>query len=439
MPVITSDLTNHTVGGHYMKKIFFIIFVLYLHAAASQVDWIVVHSSINPVTAKYIIDSVNRSEDENAQCLVIELDTPGGLMESTLDIDKRLLSSKVPVVVYVSPSGGRAASAGVFISYAAHFVAMAPSTHIGAAHPVSMVGSGGDSSQVMMEKVVNDAVAHIRGLAEKNGRNAEWAEEAVRSSVSITEKEALEKGVINFIADGPVQLLNLLNGRTVTIDNQEVTLETASARISEHHMDWRHQVLNQIANPNIAFILLVLAALGIYFEFSNPGAILPGVIGAICAILFLFASQVLSINTAGVVLIVLSIIFFIAEIYTTTFGVLTAGGIISFIVGALMLFKTPGVSVSLTVFIPMLIIFIGLVVVGLVLAIKTRLTKPTTGDQGLIGEVGTALESFRHKGQISVHGEVWKAITDEKIKKGEEVRVVGIDGLKLKVQKMNSA
>jgi membrane-bound serine protease (ClpP class) len=287
--------------------------------------------------------------------------------------------------------------------------------------------------------VVNDAVAHIRGLAEKNGRNAEWAEEAVRSSVSITEKEALEKGVINFIADGPVQLLNLLDGRTVTIDNHEVTLETASARIAEYHMDWRHRILNQIANPNIAFILLVLAALGIYFEFSNPGAILPGVIGAICAILFLFASQVLSINTAGVVLIVLSVIFFIAEIYTTTFGILTAGGIISFIVGALMLFKTPGMSVSWTVFIPMLIIFIGVVVVGLVLAIKTRLTKPRTGDQGLIGEVGTALETFRLRGQILVHGEVWKAITNEKIKKGEEVRVVGIDGLKLRIQKLDSA
>jgi membrane-bound serine protease (ClpP class) len=421
-----------------MKRIFFTLFVLIMQATASHVDWIVVHSTINPITAKYIMDSVNRAEDGNAECLVIELDTPGGLMESTLDIDKRLLASKVPVVVYVSPSGGRAASAGVFISYAAHFVAMAPSTHIGAAHPVSMVGGGGDSSQVMMEKVVNDAVAHIRGLAEKNGRNAEWAEEAVRSSVSITEREALEKGVINFIADGPVQLLNLLNGRTVTIDNQENTLETDSARIAEHHMDWRHQVLNQIANPNIAFILLVLAGLGIYFEFSNPGAILPGVIGAICAILFLFASQVLSINTAGVGLIVLSIIFFIAEIYTTTFGVLTAGGIISFIVGALMLFKTPGMNVSLTVFIPMLIIFIGLVLVSLVLAIKTRLTKPTTGDQGLIGEIGTALGAFGHMGQISIHGEVWKAITDEKIKKGEEVRVVGIDGLKLKIQKLDS-
>jgi membrane-bound serine protease (ClpP class) len=421
-----------------MKRIFFTLFVLIMQATASHVDWIVVHSTINPITAKYIMDSVNRAEDGNAECLVIELDTPGGLMESTLDIDKRLLASKVPVVVYVSPSGGRAASAGVFISYAAHFVAMAPSTHIGAAHPVSMVGGGGDSSQVMMEKVVNDAVAHIRGLAEKNGRNAEWAEEAVRSSVSITEREALEKGVINFIADGPVQLLNLLNGRTVTIDNQEITLETDSARIAEHHMDWRHQVLNQIANPNIAFILLVLAGLGIYFEFSNPGAILPGVIGAICAILFLFASQVLSINTAGVGLIVLSIIFFIAEIYTTTFGVLTAGGIISFIVGALMLFKTPGMNVSLTVFIPMLIIFIGLVLVSLVLAIKTRLTKPTTGDQGLIGEIGTALGAFGHMGQISIHGEVWKAITDEKIKKGEEVRVVGIDGLKLKIQKLDS-
>ena len=410
------------------NNLIFLVF-LFVNASASQVDWIVVNSTINPVTAKYIMESVTRAEDDKAECLVIELDTPGGLMESTW----------VPVVVYIAPSGGRAASAGVFISYAANIVAMAPSTHIGAAHPVSMVGGGGDSTQVMMEKVVNDAVAHIRGLAERNGRNAEWAEEAVRSSVSITEKEALEKGVINFIADGPVQLMTLLDGRKVMIGNQEIILKTASARIVEHHMDWRHRVLNEIANPNIAFILLVLAALGIYFEFSNPGAILPGVIGAICAILFLFASQVLSINTAGVVLIVLSIVFFIAEIYTPTFGVLTAGGILSFIAGALMLFKTPGMNVSLTVFIPMLVIFLAVVVIGLVLAIRTRLTRPTTGDQGLIGEVGTALESFSNQGKISVHGEVWKAIIDGKVKKGEMVEVIGVEGLKLKIQKLHSA
>lgn len=421
-----------------MKKLFFAALFLQVTATASQVDWIVVNSTINPVTAKYIMESVNRAEDDKAECLVIELDTPGGLMESTWDIDKKLLSSKVPVVVYIAPSGGRAASAGVFISYAANFVAMAPSTHIGAAHPVSMVGGGGDSTQVMMEKVVNDAVAHIRGLAERNGRNADWAEEAVRSSVSITEKEALQKGVINFIADGPVQLMTLLDGRKVTIDKQKITLKTASAKIVEYRMDWRHRVLNEIANPNIAFILLILAGLGIYFEFSNPGAILPGVIGAICAILFLFASQVLSINTSGVVLIVLSIIFFIAEVYTPTFGVLTAGGIISFIAGALMLFKTPGMNVSLTVFIPMLIIFLGVVVIGLVLAIRTRFTKPTTGHQGLIGEIGTALESFRNEGKISVHGEVWKATVDGRIKKGEAVKVIGIEGLKLKIQKWNS-
>ncbi|MBN2103920.1 nodulation protein NfeD [bacterium] len=404
---------------------------------AAHVDWIKVNSSINPITAKYIMDSVDLAEGNGAECLVIELDTPGGLMESTWAIDKRLLASEVPVVVYVSPSGGRAASAGVFISYAAHVAAMAPSTNIGAAHPVNMVGSGGDSSQVMMDKVVNDAVAHIRGLADQNGRNGDWAEEAIRNSVSITEKEALEINVINLIAKGQVDLLNQLDGLTVMSDGQEIELDTASARIVERGMDWRHQILNQIANPNIAFILLVLAGLGIYFEFSNPGSIFPGVIGVICGILFLFASQVLSINAAGVLLILLAIVFFIVEVYTPTFGILTAGGIISFVVGALMLFKTPGVKVSLTVLIPVLVVFVGLMLIGLMLAIRTRLTKPTTGKQGLVGEIGVALQNITKEGQVSVHGEVWKAVADERIKKGDQIEVLEINRLKLRVKKVS--
>ena len=417
------------------SRIFFVLLVTAGLGFAVHVDWIVVHSAINPVTSTYIIESVERAEENGAECLIIELDTPGGLMEATWDIDKRLLASEVPVIVYVSPSGGRAASAGVFISYAAHLVAMAPSTNIGAAHPVSMTGAAGDSSGVMMEKVVNDAVAHIKGLADQNGRNAVWAEEAIRTSISITEKEALEKGVINFIADGPVDLLNQLDGMSVTIDDEEVQLDTGSARIEEYPMNWRHQVLSKIADPNIMFILLILAGLGLYFEFSNPGTFLPGTIAVICIVLLLFASQVISINAAGVLLIILAIVFFIVEVYTPTFGVLTAGGIVSFIAGTLMLFKTPGVQVSLTVFIPVLIVFTGVMLLGLTLAIRTRLTRPTTGKQGLIGETGVALQNISQEGKISLHGEVWKAVANEKIKKGEKIIVVDMDGLTLHIRK----
>lgn len=417
-----------------MKK-WILLLVLSVNAVfAAHVDWIRVNGAINPITLKYIANALDRAEADGARCLVIEMDTPGGLLQSTMDIDKRLLSAEVPVVAYISPSGGRAASAGVFISYASHIIAMAPSTNIGAAHPVSMMGK--DTSSVMMDKVVNDAVAHIQGLADQNGHNPEWAEDAIRDKVSITEKEALKLGVINLIAKDPVDLLEQLDGMTVRIDDEEVTLETLNSEIRVHEMDWRYQILNKIADPNIAYILLLLAALGIYFEFSNPGSILPGVIGAICAILFLFASQVLSINAAGLVLMILGILFFIIEIFTPTFGILTAGGVLAFIFGSLMLFRTPAVRVSLSVLIPSLIVFLTLVLIGLYLAIRTRLTKPTTGKQGLIGEKGVALDSISPNGQVSVHGEVWQAESDEKIRKGDKVEVVAVDGLKVRVKKI---
>lgn len=419
---------------HTMKKCIVLLVFAVSIGKAAHVDWIRVNGPITPVTAKYITGALDRAESGVAECLVIEMDTPGGLLQSTMDIDKRLLSAEVPVVTYIYPSGGRAASAGVFISYASHLIAMAPSTNIGAAHPVSMMGK--DSSQVMMDKVVNDAVAHIKGLAEKQGHNPDWAEEAVRESVSITEKEALELGVIDLIARDPGELLDKLDGMTARIGEEKVVLKTAGARIREHEMDWRHRILHKIADPNIAYILLLLAALGIYFEFSNPGSILPGVIGAICAILFLFASQVLSINAAGLVLIVLGIVFFIIEIFTPTFGLLTGGGILAFIFGSLMLFEAPAVGVSLSVLIPSLIIFLLLVIGGMTLAVRTRLTRPTTGEQGLVGETGVALESISPEGKVSIHGEVWRAESNEKIGKGDKVEVTGVKGLKLKVKKV---
>ena len=406
-------------------------------AYAGDVHVIEVGGAITPVTAKYINDGLSHAEHQDAECLVIELDTPGGLLQATMEIDKAILASSVPVVVYVSPKGGRAASAGVFITYAAHIAAMAPTTNIGSAHPVTMMGK--DTSETMMEKVTNDAVAHIKGLAGKHGRNAEWGESAIRESKNITAKEALQLNVINYMADNLYHLLQQIDGKTVALDHGEKTLHTKDAEIKRSPMNWRYQILDKIADPNLFFILMALAGLGIYFEFSNPGSILPGVIGAICIVLLLFASQVLTINAAGLVFMILGFAFFIIEAYTPVFGILTAGGIIAFILGALMLFKSPDVQVSFRVLIPTVIFMLIFVSFSLYLAMKTRLTKPRTGSKGLIGEVGEALEKIAPAGKVSVHGEIWKAVSEEPIKKGETIEVVQVDGLKLTVKKKSSS
>ncbi|MBN2028889.1 nodulation protein NfeD [bacterium] len=400
---------------------------------ANHVDWIQIDGAITPVTAKYITDAVDRAEENGAECLIIQMDTPGGLLQATFEIDKRLLDAKVPVVVYVAPSGGQAASAGTFISYAAHLVAMAPSTNIGAAHPVTMGGQ--DTSQVMLEKQTNDAVAHIKGLANKRGRNAVWAEAAVRQSVSITDREALDIGVINLIASNLSDLLDQIDGWEVELEDQTVILETQNAEIQRHPMDWRYRILDKISDPNIAYILMMLGFYGILFELRSPGTIFPGVVGAICLILAFFALQVLTINVAGLLLILLAILLWILEVHVPSFGLLTIGGIVSFILGSMMLFKYPEVKVSLGLIITLAVLTALFLVVGLGLALRTRFTKATTGTQGLVGEEGVAVSLLNPEGQVSVHGEVWKAKSSEKIKKGERIIVTAVDGLKMQVRK----
>ncbi len=413
-----------------------IILVANSSLLAGYIDWIQIDGAITPVTAKYINDAVGRAEQEGAECLIIQMDTPGGLLQATMTIDKKLLDAKIPVIVYVSPSGGRAASAGTYISYAAHLVAMAPSTAIGAASPVTMGGE--DTSQVMLEKVTNDAVAHIKGLADKRGRNAIWAEDAVRESVSITEKEALEKGVINFIASNFSDLLNQLDGWEVELEDQTVILNTKDAEIRRHPMDWRYKILDKISDPTIAYILMMLGFYGILFELRSPGAIFPGVFGAICLVLAFFALQVLSINVAGLVLIFLAILFWVLEIHVPSFGLLTIGGIISFVLGSMMLFKYPEVKVSLGVIITLSVLTALFLIVGLGLALRTRFTKATTGTEGLVGEVGVAISPLHFEGQVNVHGEIWKAMSSEKIKKGEQVIITAVDGLKIEVRRLES-
>jgi membrane-bound serine protease (ClpP class) len=402
-----------------------------------------INGPINPVAAEYIVDSIEEATDAEAECLIIELDTPGGLMESTRIITKAMLASEIPVVIYVSPAGARAASAGVFMAYAAHLAAMTPSTNIGAAHPVNVGGSGADSANTMMEKVTNDAVAQIKTVAEKRGRNVEWAEEAVRKSVSITEKEALEKNVINFIAPSLDSLLIQMHGREVEIDNRQIKLQTARAKIIRHDMNWRHKLLDRISDPNIAYILFLLGFAGLYFEFSNPGAILPGVLGGIFLILAFYAFQTLPVNWAGLLLILFAVILFILEVKVTSFGILTIGGVVAMFLGSVMLFRKPAtvfepaVRISLQVIILATLATAAFFAFAVGLTVKAHRQQVTTGREGMIGEVGIALTNLNPSGQVHVHGEIWQARSDMPVEKDQPVKVLAVNGLQVKVEKLN--
>jgi membrane-bound serine protease (ClpP class) len=401
-------------------------------AAGNLVEVLDVDGAITPVTAKYLIEAIHKAEDNSAECLIIEMDTPGGLMEATWQIDKAILASRTPVVVYITPSGGRAASAGVYIAYAAHVIAMAPSTHLGSAHPVAMGGK--DSSRTMMEKITNDAVAHIRGLAEKRGRNGQWAEEAVRKSVSITEKEALEKGVIELVAENLTVLLDSLDGRQVKLDNgEERTLRTAGAKVQRSAMDWRYRILNKISDPNIAYILMTLGGMGLFFELSNPGSILPGVVGGICLVLTFFAFQMLSVNASGVLLILLALLFFIVEVKVNSHGLLAIGGIVSMFLGSLMLFKSPEMRVSLGIILTGVLCTAAFFIFALTMAARAHRRKVTTGSEGLVGENGTVVEALNPEGKVSVHGEIWTAVAEKPVKKGGKIVVDGVEGMVVKV------
>jgi membrane-bound serine protease (ClpP class) len=411
--------------------------------ASRSVHVIRINGPINPVAAEYIVDSIEEATDAEAECLIIELDTPGGLMESTRIITKAMLASEVPVVIYVSPAGARAASAGVFMTYAAHLAAMAPSTNIGAAHPVNIGGGGADSSNAMMEKVTNDAVAQIKTVAEKRGRNVEWAEEAVRKSVSITEKEALEKNVINFIAPSLDSLLIQLNGREVELANRKVKLQTAGAKITRNEMNWRHKLLDKISDPNIAYILFLLGFAGIYFELSNPGAILPGVLGGIFLILAFYAFQTLPVNWAGLLLILFAVILFILEVKVTSFGILTIGGIVAMVLGSIMLFRRPAtvfepaMKISLQVIILATLATAAFFAFAVGLTVKAHRKQVTTGREGMIGEVGIALTNLNPSGQVRVHGEIWQARSDTPIEKDQPVKVLAVSGLQVNVEKLS--
>ena len=423
------------------KKVFFISvsFLIFLYfSLPSNADIIVIKTDgvVNGVMANYISKSIDQAVKENAEALVIELDTPGGLMNSMENIVKSINASKSPVVVYVSPSGAKAACAGVLITLTDHIAAMAPGTNIGAAHPVSM---GGKMDETMAKKVENNAAAYIKSLAEKRGRNSEWAEKAVRESVSITETEALELNVIDIVAPNLNSLLESIDGREVETFIGTHVIKTKGISVRYKEVGIRYKILNIISNPNVAYLLMLLGFYGLFFEFSNPGAIFPGVFGAIALILALYAFQpdILPVNYTGLVLIFLAIILFVLEIKITSHGALSIGGIIAMLLGSLMLFESPEpfLRASLKVIIPAVIVTAIFFTLTIALIVKAYKRKPQTGAEGLIGAEGEARTDILEKngGQVFVHGEIWSAWSDKPIKTGEKIVVDNLENLKLKV------
>ncbi len=449
-----------------MKKLILLAILLGLTAGtiyaetdtSPVVDVLVIDNySINPVIANFITDEIDKTNEENPSCLIIQLDTPGGLLESTRQIVKSILNSKVPIVVYIAPSGSRAGSAGVFITYASHIAAMAPSTNIGAAHPVG-IGITPPSQKkvpdnmqdktipqepkdIMEEKIMNDVIAWITAIAEYRDRNVKWAKKAVEESKSLTQKEALKLKVVELLADNLDELMEKLDGQVVESMGEKITLETKDAQLNLVSPSLQEIILNYIAHPSIVSILMLLGTLGLIFEFTHPGIGFPGIAGFICLLLAFFSLQLFPVSYLGVALIMLAVVLFIAEAFTPTFGLLTLGGIVSLIFGAMMLSKyehpfffTP----SLALIIPSAIAMAGITVFLTSSAVKTHRKKVITGTKGMLGKTAITITALKPLGKVSVHGEIWNAesINKKLIAKKQEVKIMEIKGLKLIVEKL---
>ncbi|HEX9408251.1 MAG TPA: nodulation protein NfeD [Methylomirabilota bacterium] len=417
--------------------LFIVAFAGWTSARASEpVAMIDLDGAITPVTARLLTAAIERAQAERAQALIVQLNTPGGLERSMRSMTQAILNAKIPVIVYVAPTGARAASAGVFITMAAHVAAMAPATNIGAAHPVTI--GGGDTGKEMGKKIENDAAAFARSLAAERGRNVEWAEKAVRASVSVTEREAVKLKVVDLIADSVPDLLAKVDGRTVKTARGPVTLATRDAAVKLIEVRFRDRFLALITDPNIAYILMMIGMLGIFFELQNPGVVLPGVIGGISLILAFFAFQSLPINWAGVLLILFGVALLIAEIKIVSHGVLTAGGVVAMVLGSFMLYDAPevGFRVSWTVILPTVGATAGLVVWAVSAGMRAMMKSPVTGAAGMIGRVVVARSALGPEGQVQVDGEIWRAVSEGgAIPAGEKVRVMAVDGLTLKVSR----
>jgi membrane-bound serine protease (ClpP class) len=392
-----------------------------------------VDGPINPAVADFIGAGIQKAEENHAEALIIRMDTPGGVLETTKTIIKQMVNASVPVVVYVAPNGSSAASAGSLITMAADVAAMAPGTNLGAAHPV---GAGGQQiNSTMSEKIENDITAYMQAIIASKGRNAKWAEQAIKESASITAKQALKIKVIDLIADSVPDLLKKLDGRQIEKDHRVMTLHTRGAKVATIQAGWRFKILNVIANPNVAYILMMIGAVGLIAEFYHPGAMLPGVAGGISLFLAFYALQVLPVDYTGILLIILAIVLFILELKMPTYGLLSIGAVISLTLGSIMLFnpQETGMRVAWTVIVPTVSCVSAFFIFALGLVVKARLRKPRTGQEDLVGEIGLAVTDLFAEGKVSVHGEYWNARANERIKKGDRIRVTQVDSLRLLV------
>ena len=414
-----------------------LLLLLPLLLSAQTVIFINLNGTVNPATAEFIHRSIEKATREKAECLVIQLNTPGGLLESTRRIVSDMLESPVPVVVFVSPGGAHAGSAGVFITLAAHIAAMAPGTNLGAAHPVDLQGQ---VDTVMNDKITNDAAAFIRTIAEKRHRNGQWAELAVRKSVSLTENEALAQNVIDLIAKDPEDLLRQIDGKNTVSGNRSVILHTRSAHIESLEMGFTEKILDLISNPNITYILLLLGLYGLLFEFYNPGSILPGIVGVISLILAFYSMQTLPVNYAGLALIIFAIVLFLLDIKLASHGLLAIGAVASLLLGSIMLIRPGsgsdfgGISRVVIIVSTAITALFFLTIIGL--GLQAQRKKPATGPKTLIGETGETLEALTPIGSIRIHGERWKAESVAgDIDPGNKVRVIRVENWKLYVEK----
>jgi membrane-bound serine protease (ClpP class) len=391
--------------------------------------------AVTPVTSSAIEEALKAARADGADALVIRLNTPGGLLDATRDIVSDLLDAEIPVIVWVAPSGSRAASAGAFLTMAGHLAAMAPGTNIGAASPVNM--GGGDIDSTMAHKLFHDTAAFARTIAEQRGRNVEWAERAVREAVSATETEAVELGVVDFVAESMPELLEKATGRTVTLPDGERVLELTDARVVERDLSLRFRLLSLLANPNIAYILMMLGVYGLFFELQSPGSVFPGVVGALCLILALYSMQTVPMNVAGILLIVTGAVLFILEAKIQSFGLLSIAAIAASILGAMMVFDSPepALRASLFVVLPVTLVTILFFAIAVGLSIRTMRSRVTTGREGMIGQIGVVRKALEPKGTIEVHGELWNARADGPVAEGESVEVTAMNGLLLDVRR----
>ena len=442
-----------------MKRIaLFAAFILAISTAAAQADTNVVvlniKGAIGVATADYVLSGIEHAETSNADLIIIEMDTPGGLMAPMRDIVQAILGSRVPVATYVTPAGARADSAGTYILLASHIAAMTPTTHLGAATPVAL--GGGDaapedsddeesdddeetappSGPAMERKALNDAVAYIRSLAERYDRNADWAEKAVREAATLTAREALEQNVIDFVAENRVELLRMIDGVEVEVDSETVTLATDNVVIEEYEPSWRIKFLSAIANPETVLLLGLIGLYGLMYEGLNPGAIVPGVVGVICLLLAAYGLQVLPVNYAGLALIIVGLALMTAEVFAPSFGALGLGGIAAFVFGAIMMFDSgiPGFGISITFVVTIAAVFALLFIWLLAYLLKLRKRGAVSGKDSIIGGIGTAMQAFLGDGKVWLEGEAWSAKSSVAIEKDQQVVIRALDGLTLEVE-----